>query len=170
MVKLKFLPYPECKVYDIIMEAGMITRSALLRKTKCNSDDLDKIIARMESVGCLKTILQYGKTKPTIVYVFIPLENRECRSTTNDSIDTVCSELSVFLHYKNNNYGNSALDPIRVFSKSDSESQLFNRMDDKLSRIKNGDELRKNDVVDLMGYLVLLCIKKEWLSFKDLID
>jgi len=46
----------------------------------------------------------------------------------------------------------------------------LNRIDDKLSRIKNSEELRKNDVVDLMGYLVLLCIKKGWMNFKDLID
>lgn len=91
-------------------------------------------------------------------------------SDTTTDIKVVCDNLSFFLESKNNKYGNSALEPVRIFSKSDSESQLYSRIDDKLSRIKNSQELRKNDVVDLMGYLVLLCIKKGWMSFKDLID
>ena len=43
-------------------------------------------------------------------------------------------------------------------------------MDDKLSRIVNGKELRKNDIVDLTGYLVLLLAQKGWDNFKELID
>lgn len=99
-------------------------------------------------------------------------ENEGCGGIrdTDDKIFQVCDNLSHFLESKNAKYGNSALEPVKIFSKADSESQIFNRIDDKLSRIKNSDELRKNDVVDLMGYLVLLCVKKEWLSFKDLID
>lgn len=82
----------------------------------------------------------------------------------------ICNNLANFLNEKNKRYGNSALEPVKVFSKADSESQLLNRIDDKLSRIKNSTELRKNDIVDLIGYLVILCIKKGWMSFKDLID
>lgn len=89
---------------------------------------------------------------------------------TEDKICQVCDNLAHFLESKNAKYGNSALEPVRIFSKTDAESQIFNRIDDKLSRIKNSDELGKNDVVDLIGYLVLVCIKKEWLSFNDLID
>lgn len=75
-----------------------------------------------------------------------------------------------FLIAKNERYGNSATEPIRCFSKSAPDEQIFVRMDDKLSRIKNSTELRKNDVVDLMGYLVLLCVSKGWVDFNDLID
>ena len=98
------------------------------------------------------------------------LEYVKDESSSVLKIKIVCNNLSNFLEVKNENYGNSALEPVRVFSKTDSESQLYSRIDDKLSRIKNSEELRKNDVVDLMGYLVLLCIKKGWMSFKDLID
>lgn len=82
----------------------------------------------------------------------------------------VCANLCNFLFIKNERYGNSALDPVRIFSKAASDEQLYNRIDDKLSRIKNSTELRKNDVVDLMGYLALVCVEKEWISFSDLLD
>ena len=75
-----------------------------------------------------------------------------------------------FLKEKNLKYGNAALEPINVFSNDYSEKGICVRIDDKISRIKNSDELRKNDVVDLTGYLILLLIKKGWLDFYDLED
>jgi hypothetical protein len=62
---------------------------------------------------------------------------------------------------KNRKYGNSALDPIRIFSKSDAKEQIRVRIDDKLSRLRNvqGDETE--DVIsDLIGYLVLLKVSE----------
>jgi hypothetical protein len=84
-------------------------------------------------------------------------------------IEQVCNSLSHFLLAKNRNYGNSALEPMQVFNKAESGGILM-RIDDKLSRIKNSQELRRNDVVDLAGYLVLLCIDQGWTDFTDLID
>ena len=59
---------------------------------------------------------------------------------------------------KNAKYGNSALEPKRIFSKADSVEQIKVRIDDKLSRIANGaGELTDEDTIDdLMGYLILL--------------
>ena len=62
------------------------------------------------------------------------------------------------------------MSPRRIFSKADTDEQLKIRLDDKLSRIANADELRKNDTVDLLGYLVLLCVANGWNDFTDLID
>ena len=63
---------------------------------------------------------------------------------------------------KNEKYGNSALEPMRVFSKVSSVEQLLVRIDDKLSRIKTSSSLEDEDVVlDLIGYLLLLRIAKQ---------
>lgn len=89
---------------------------------------------------------------------------------TSWKIEKICEELQAFLIEKNKRYGDSALKPKKYFSKNNAENALMTRIDDKISRIKNSDKLRKNDIVDLTGYLILLMADKEWLSFKDLID
>ena len=89
---------------------------------------------------------------------------------TYSKINKVTKELAEFLNEKNKRYGDSALNPINIFNKHDADIGLCLRMDDKISRIRNSEELRKNDIVDLMGYLTLLCISKGWLDFKDQID
>jgi hypothetical protein len=58
---------------------------------------------------------------------------------------------------KNTAYGNSALEPLRMFSKASPREQLLVRLDDKLSRLARGSEFPGDDtIVDLAGYLVLL--------------
>jgi len=47
---------------------------------------------------------------------------------------------------------------------------LLVRLDDKLKRVQNADELRKNDIADIIGYLILLCVNQGWDDFSDLID
>lgn len=57
---------------------------------------------------------------------------------------------------KNRKYGNAALDPVRVFAKSDKAEQIRVRIDDKLNRIKNRQNDEDEDVInDLIGYLIL---------------
>ena len=61
---------------------------------------------------------------------------------------------------KNLKYGNSALEPLGVFSQLSAKEGLLVRIDDKLKRIKNGS-LEKDDedvINDLIGYLVMLKI------------
>lgn len=63
---------------------------------------------------------------------------------------------------KNRAYGDSALQPVRIFSKTDTIEQLYVRIDDKLSRVERGHEYPGDDTIyDLIGYLVLLIIAKE---------
>lgn len=68
----------------------------------------------------------------------------------------VCLDTAVFLASKNIAYGNSALDPVRIFSKADPREQILVRMDDKISRLARGTTYAgDNDLKDLLGYLVL---------------
>lgn len=81
---------------------------------------------------------------------------------TENQIKAVMSSIQEMLIDKNRAYGDSALDPVRVFSKSDAIEQIYVRIDDKLSRIKRGHEYPGDDTIfDLVGYLVLLLIAKE---------
>ncbi len=77
-----------------------------------------------------------------------------------DDVNELLGELQEMLISKNKKYGNSALDPKRIFSKASPIEQIKVRIDDKLSRIANGSgELSDEDTVtDLIGYLVLLKI------------
>ena len=84
-------------------------------------------------------------------------------------ISAVCESVKNVLLEKNRRYGNSALEPVKVFSKTNSEEAIKIRLDDKISRVKNSEELRKNDVFDMIGYLTLLSVQKGW-TFEDLID
>jgi hypothetical protein len=81
---------------------------------------------------------------------------------TEESISRVVSEIEEMLIAKNRAYGDSALEPVRVFSKAENIEQLYVRIDDKLSRVKRGHEYPGDDTIsDLIGYLVLLLIAKE---------
>jgi hypothetical protein len=92
------------------------------------------------------------------------------KMSTEEKIDTVCQSLACFLKEKNKRYGDSALKPRNTFYKGDSTNSILIRLDDKLSRIHNGEKLKKNDVVDILGYGILLLIDQKWIDFSDLLD
>lgn len=65
---------------------------------------------------------------------------------------------------KNRAYGDSALDPVRVFSRANTVEQIKVRIDDKISRLARGadtDKVPEDTVRDLIGYCVLLLIAEE---------
>ena len=68
---------------------------------------------------------------------------------------------------KDKKYANSALQPLNIFAK---HHPYGSRLDEKLARVKNSDELRKNDVADIIGGCMLLCKDRGWDDFSDLID
>jgi hypothetical protein len=77
-----------------------------------------------------------------------------------EEVHDVLQKIEDLLIAKNEKYGNSALEPLGVFSQLSAKQGLLVRIDDKLKRIKNGS-LEKDDedvVNDLIGYLVLLKI------------
>lgn len=80
---------------------------------------------------------------------------------TQKQIAETCDKIKRLLLDKNKKYGDSALQPIRVFSKASQIEQLLVRIDDKLSRISRGAGINAKDedvIDDLIGYLVLLKI------------
>jgi len=75
---------------------------------------------------------------------------------TPTDICCIFDELKQMLLDKNRKYGDSALNPVRIFSKASALEQLKVRMDDKLSRLRNAqDDEDEDPITDLIGYLVL---------------
>ncbi len=87
---------------------------------------------------------------------------------TQFEIACICDDIKNLLLGKNAKYGDSAINPSRIFSKASPVEQILVRIDDKLSRIGKGIGLVANDedvVDDLIGYLVLLKIaqrREKW--------
>lgn len=93
----------------------------------------------------------------------------------NDIYDAMC-DLNI---YKNTQYGNIGSQPLNLFARYMSKDTpalngIYQRLDDKLSRVKNcpEDKPRINDVCDIMGYLNLLLVnlgvtKEDIAKFKD---
>ncbi len=88
---------------------------------------------------------------------------------TQDKINKTIDSIRKTLLEKNKRYGNAALEPIGVFCKLPHHQGILQRIDDKLMRIKNTDTPSKNDVFDLIGYLTLYSVARDW-EFEDLID
>ena len=84
--------------------------------------------------------------------------HKEAKLTdTQNEIAAACTEIRELLLEKNRKYGDSALNPKRIFSKADAVEQIKVRLDDKISRLMNQQNDDDEDVVmDLIGYLVLL--------------
>ena len=97
-----------------------------------------------------------GLSKPEDVQ---KLKEANVLTDVQKAIAEVCDEIKELLLEKNRKYGNSALNPCRIFARSDRLEQIRVRIDDKLNRIKNEQGDEDEDVVkDLIGYLVLYTV------------
>lgn len=76
----------------------------------------------------------------------------------NKRLDKVTKKVTDLLKEKNSAYGNTALNPPKIFSKLNSTEAICARLDDKLSRIKNKgiNDKTEDTVDDVIGYLLLL--------------
>ena len=92
--------------------------------------------------------------------------------TFHEQVYRVLSDITEMLVAKNEKYGNSALEPLGVFSQLSAKDGLLVRIDDKLKRIKNGSLDRDDEDVinDLIGYLVLLKIHAKQEESFDEVD
>ena len=80
---------------------------------------------------------------------------------TQKDIARICDKVKNLLLDKNLRYGDSALNPIRIMSQASNIEQILVRIDDKLNRLKQGENLLFEDedvIMDLIGYYILLKI------------
>lgn len=82
----------------------------------------------------------------------------EALTGSQKKIADTCDAMKDLLLYKNEKYGDSALNPNNVFYKGDSTNSIKIRLDDKIGRVKNSQEIRINDVCDIIGYCTLLLV------------
>ena len=82
---------------------------------------------------------------------------------TKDKIKNKCKEIQELLLDKNKKYGDSALEPLGVFSKCNASTGIKVRLDDKLKRIANTGltEDTEDTLIDIAGYIILLMIAKD---------
>lgn len=82
--------------------------------------------------------------------------------STEDSIRKACKQVEDLLVRKNKAYGDAALNPLNVFSQLGAEEGIRVRLDDKLKRIQNAglNDATEDTLLDVIGYLVLLLIKR----------
>ena len=95
-------------------------------------------------------------------------------SETQQNISEIMDSMKDLLLYKNQKYGDSAINPKKIFYKGDSTNSILIRLDDKLGRVMSNQENkpRVNDVADIIGYCTLLLIsmgvnKDDIAKFKD---
>lgn len=93
---------------------------------------------------------------------------------TQKKISDITDAMKDLLLYKNQKYGDSAINPKKIFYKGDSTNSILIRLDDKLGRVmSNPDEKpRTNDIADIIGYCTLLLISmgvtpEDIAKFKD---
>lgn len=92
------------------------------------------------------------------------VQRAQCSQQGNDHVVRARDFLynvAKMLEEKNAQYGDSASNPLRIFSKCDANEGLRVRIDDKLSRIARGNGQGGEDTIkDLVGYLALLATGK----------
>lgn len=89
---------------------------------------------------------------------------------TAGAIVAECDQLKRMLLAKNHAYGDSAIRPVRVFSKASAVEQILVRIDDKLSRLSRGEAAGEDVIQDLLGYLILLRIARKRASAAGEVD
>ena len=93
---------------------------------------------------------------------------------TQQKIHEIMNAMKDLLLYKNQKYGDSAINPKKIFYKGDSTNSILIRLDDKIGRVMSNTEEkpRVNDVADIIGYCTLLLVSmgvtaEDIAKFKD---
>ena len=111
--------------------------------------------------GTLYTDNWDGPYKGTFAVELVTDKAKQGESSFEQKVRRILTDVGDIVVARNREYGNSALDPVRVFSKSDRMEQLKVQLDHKLSRIARGGDPGIDTLRDLIGYEVLYIIAME---------
>ena len=120
----------------------------------------------MMSEACSECIKNVKPVPPTEVRFMNPAEikfkhmDEALYTDTQAKLVDVLDGMKNLLLYKNRKYGDSAINPKKVFYKGDSTNSILIRLDDKIGRVMSNpdDKPRVNDVADIIGYCTLLLV------------
>ena len=94
--------------------------------------------------------------------------------SSKERIVEITNAMQDLLLYKNEKYGDAALNPRKIFYKGDAANSILIRLNDKIARIENNTEPlpKVNDVADVLGYCTLLLVSmgvtaEDLAKFKD---
>ena len=130
-------------------------------KGKKSFNHVMKKVKGQEKMTAQKVIATWGKPYTHLTYKKHDDMMKMPKSSSVKITETLY-EIEAFLLAKNKQYGDSVLQPIRIFSKADKSEQLKVRIDDKLNRLVQGDssiEADEDVIKDLIGYFILLLIQ-----------
>jgi hypothetical protein len=130
--------------------------------------------ARLDSLRKLSDLAEDSLQKVLTPEQALKL-NPEYDLTTGEKLQALLANMTTFLLEKNKRYGDSAMSPLSIFTKHlvsqpENVRTILVRLDDKLSRIKNSETLRANDLWDAIGYLNLLCVSLGFLDPTSTLD
>lgn len=124
-----------------------------------------------QTMHMLKKLREKDHSEDDMEYMIRKLRGedpkKDEKEDDNHDFSDILNSIGQMLAEKDKRYGNSALKPLDIFAKHHSYGA---RLDEKLARVKNSGELRKNDVADIIGGLVLICRDNGWTDFSDQID
>lgn len=89
------------------------------------------------------------------------MSNESASQSLPDAVVAWLQTVADTVRARNATYGDSAIDPIRVFSRASSDEQLRVRIDDKLSRVARGAGATPDTLVDLAGYIAILAVAQQ---------
>lgn len=152
------------KIYDKGLIIGV--KRNLIKKQKKHKEKIKKIQDQIDDI-----IKKYDDGQ-----IELNFTRNLKQKTPIEKIEIMFKNMTSLLKYKDEKYGNAVLTPIEIFSKHLSDKNsiarngIFISLDHKLSRIKNSETLRKNDLADLLGYLSFLMVDLGYLEFDEFKD
>jgi len=130
---------------------------------KCNSY---KKISQLSSLGKCETCF----TELNMMDSIGTHKSELTLDEVNKRLKEVSDSLQDLVIYKNTQYNNAMYQNNNIFAELDTEQIIKLHIDEKINRIKRSKQIRKNDTVDLLGYLLHLCVIKDWTNFDELKD